>query len=149
MAPARRERGVNLLEVLVTLALVGVLGSLAYPSYRSHLLRAHRMEAIEALLAVAAAQERFHLAHGRYAATFDPDGTGVEPGLRLWALTPGQRYSLSLELPDAASFVARAALRAGSAQEADHLCSELAISAAGRRSARDSLGRDTTASCWR
>lgn len=139
----------TLLELLVTLAIVGVLGSLAYPSYLSHLLRAHRMEAIEALLAVAAAQERFYLAHGRYAATFDADGDDLEPGLRLADITSGRRYSLSIELPAPAQFVARAAPRVNSGQEADRLCSELSISADGRRGARDTAGRDTTTSCWR
>jgi type IV pilus assembly protein PilE len=140
---------VNLLELLVTLTLVGVLGSLAYPSYRSHLLRAHRMEAIEALLAVAAAQERFYLAHGRYAAGFAVDGVAIEPGLRLDAITPGRRYQVSIERPEPAQFLAHAAPRAGSGQDADRVCARLSIAADGRRSAQDSTGHDTTATCWR
>ena len=93
MAPARRRRGVTLLELLVALALAGILAGLAYPTYRGHLVRAHRIEAIEALLAIAAAQERFHFQHGRYAQGFEPD---VTPGLPLPTVTRGSRYRLHI-----------------------------------------------------
>lgn len=146
MAPARRGRGVTLLELLVTLALVGLLATLAYPSYRGFLVRAHRIEAVESLLAVAAAQERFHLQHGRYAAGFEPE---VIPGIVVPAVTHGARYQLRLSTPDPARFAARALPRAGSGQEHDGRCSELGLDDSGRRWAMDRLGRDTTGTCWR
>jgi type IV pilus assembly protein PilE len=136
---------VTLLELLVTLALVGVLGGIAYPSYRQQVLRAHRLDAIEALLAVAAAQERFHIAHGRYAERF---AAGSEPGLRLPPVTAGGRYELSVSVPEPESFIAAARPRHGSGQEADERCSELSIRADGARRALDRRGVDTTDACW-
>jgi type IV pilus assembly protein PilE len=137
---------VTLLELLVTLALVGVLAGLAYPSYRAHLLRAHRIEAIEALLAIAAAQERFHLQHGRYADGFEPE---VTPGLAVPPLTTGGRYQVRISSPAPAQYAARAAPHPGSGQDQDRRCSEFGLDDSGRRWAADSLGQDSTEACWR
>jgi type IV pilus assembly protein PilE len=139
MAPARHHVGVTLLELLVTLALVGILAALAYPSYRGSLLRAHRIEAIDALLAVAAAQERFHVQHGRYAWRLDDGTDSPEQGLNIAAVTIGGHYQLGLT---------DATPRAGSGQEADERCSRFSIHANGRRSAADRHGTDTTWHCW-
>lgn len=129
----------------MALVIVGILSALAYPSYRAHVMRAHRLEAIEALLAVAAAQERFHLAYGRYADGFSVvDG----PGLRLPPVTAGGRYDLALSTSGPADFVARATPRPGSGQDEDERCFELAIHADGRRHAASRQGADTTQACW-
>ena len=145
MAPAGRQRAVTLLEMLLAVALAGVLAAIAYPSYRAQLLRAHRLEAIEALLAAAAAQERFHLAHGRYADRF---ATGSAAGLRLPAVTGGGRYELALATPAPSNFIVRARPLPGSGQDEDGRCNELWIRADGRRGASDRRGNDSTQACW-
>jgi type IV pilus assembly protein PilE len=137
---------VTLLELLVVLALVGVLAGLAYPSYRGHLVRAHRTEAIEGLLTVAAAQERFHLQHGRYADGFEPE---VVPGLALQPDTPGRRYRLRLEEVLPGGFAAFAVPSEGSGQQQDARCSQFRLDSAGRRWAADRSGRESTTHCWR
>lgn len=145
MAPAGRGSGVTLLELLVVMALVGLLAGLAYPTYRGYVLRAHRMEAIEALLAVAAAQERFHLEHGRFADGFEPD---VIPGLAVESLTAGGRYLLRISQATSGQFAATANPRQGSGQDQDDRCGEFGLDAAGRRWARDTAGNDSTKQCW-
>jgi type IV pilus assembly protein PilE len=137
---------VTLLEMLLVVALAGILAAIAYPSYRAQLLRANRLEAIEALLAAAAAQERFHLAHGRYADRF---AAGDDGGLRVPAVTGSGRYELDLATPAPAEFIVRVTPRPGSGQEEDRRCSEIWIRADGRRGARDDLGGDSTLACWR
>jgi type IV pilus assembly protein PilE len=146
VAPARRTGGVTLLELLVVLAIVGVLAGVAYPGYRQYLVRAHRMEAIEALLALAAAQERFHLQHGRYAEGFEPD---VAPGLAVAPTTSGGRYRLRLAVPAPGHFVGSASPRRGSGQEGDDRCGTFWLDDAGRRGATDASGQDSTEQCWR
>jgi type IV pilus assembly protein PilE len=148
MAPARRDPGVTLLELLVALALAGVLAALAYPSYRAALLRAHRVEAIDALLGVAAAQERFHIQHGRYASRLDDGSDALEPVLTISAVTAGGRYRLALAGSGLNDFTATAAQLEGSGQDADERCSLFSIRANGQRAARDRRGADTTGLCW-
>lgn len=149
MATAR-ERGVTLLELLVALLVAATLASLALPGYRAQVLRAHRFEAMEALLALAAAQERFHLSRGRYAAWLADDAErGDEPALALTVATPGGRYALAIADAGADAFRAVARPRPGRGQDRDARCAEFWIEASGRRSARDAAGGDTTQECWR
>ncbi len=140
----------TLLELLVAVAVAGLLAGLALPGYRAQVMRAHRFEAMGALLAVAEAQERHHLAEGRYAAWLADDaGRGDAPALALPARTTGGRYVLSITEATPGRFRAVARPLAGRGQDRDARCAEFAIEATGRRSARDSEGRDTTPDCWR
>ena len=145
MAPARRQRAVTLLEMLLVVALVGILAGIAYPSYRAHVLRANRLEAIEALLAAAAAQERFYLTHGRYADRFAPPG---EAGLSLPSVTDRGRYVLTIETAEPGAFRMSAVPRPSSGQEGDSRCREIWIRSDGRRGSLDHHGNDTTPTCW-
>lgn len=146
MAPAATDCGVTLLELLIALAIAAILAAMAYPSYRQHLIRAHRTEAIESLLAVAAEQERHHLAHGRYAEDFRADD---EAGLVIAPITATGMYRLDLAEAGPASFLAVATPVAGGPQAADRRCARFTMHANGRRSAFDDEGRDTTRECWR
>jgi len=131
--------------MLLVVALVGILAGIAYPSYRAHVLRANRLEAIEAPLAAAAAQERFHPAHGRYADRFAPAG---ETGLPLPSVTDRGRYVLTVETADPGAFRMSAAPRPGSGQEEDSRCKEIWIRSDGRRGSLDQHGNDSTQTCW-
>jgi type IV pilus assembly protein PilE len=51
--------GFTLLEILVTLAILGVLASLAYPSYQSSMTKTRRADGIGGVLILQVAQERF------------------------------------------------------------------------------------------
>lgn len=146
MAPARRDRAVTLVELLVTLAVVGTLAGLAYPAFRLQLLRAHRTEAIEMLLRAAAAQERYMLATGRYATTLAA-GDAAD-GLPISAHSFGGRYRLALEARPATSFLLRVTPRPGYGQDDDRQCAEFTLRADGLRAATDDEGRDSTRDCW-
>jgi type IV pilus assembly protein PilE len=146
MAQAR-DRGLTLVELLVVLVVAATLAAIAVPTYRAQVLRAHRFEAMEALLSAAAAQERFHLAHGHYAAWLLGEGDG-EPTLAA-PVTAGGRYRLELLETGADRYRAAARPVGGRGQDADSRCAVFEIEASGRRGAQDADGRDSTAECWR
>lgn len=140
----------TLLELLVALVIAATLAALALPSYRAHVVRAHRFEALEALLAAASAQERFHLAQGRYAFRLAGEAAGDdEPALPVPALTRGGRYRLELRDVAVDRYRVVAVPVAGRGQESDTRCASFEIESGGRRSARDALDRDSTPDCWR
>lgn len=146
MAPPRSCRAVTLLELLMALAIAAILAALAYPSYRQHVRRAQRTEAIEALLAVAAAQERHHLAHGRYASSLAGPGGDALP---IPQVTITGLYHLTVDAPDPARYTATAVPAPGGPQAGDRRCARFTLEASGRRAAADNEDHDTTRECWR
>lgn len=146
MAPTRTVAGVTLLELLIALTIAAVLAAMAYPSYRQYAVRAHRTEAVESLLAVAAEQERHHLAHGRYAEGLRGEG---ERGLQIAPTSARGMYRLALDEVGLADYVAVATVTPDGPQARDLQCARFTMRANGQRAASDSRGRDTTAECWR
>lgn len=62
-------KGFSLMELLITIAIVGILASIAYPSYQEQVAKSRRTEASGALLSAAQALERYYSANGRYTTT--------------------------------------------------------------------------------
>ena len=139
-----RFRGVTLLEMLVVLLVVGVIVGLALPSYRQHLVRVNRSEATITLYAIAAAEERFFMRHGRYTDNL----TGAAPlGLGLAPASSSSRYRFSVALAsDGQTFIASAKPTRRGGQDSDGECLVFSMDHRGRRAVSGS--RDT-AFCWR
>ena len=136
--------GSTLLELVVALAIMALLASMAVPAYRGHVLRSHRVDAQSALLGLAAAQERFHLRHLRYAGQSEL-GPAPPDGLGLASTTAEGRYLLTIDGADAATFTASAL--ASGPQADDRQCRIFRIDARGARSASDAAGQAATR-CW-
>lgn len=66
---SKNTRGFSLLELMITVAIVGILASIAYPSYQESVAKSRRNEASNALFTAAQALERYYSANGRYTTT--------------------------------------------------------------------------------
>jgi len=144
-----RESGVTLIELLTVGAVIAVLAALAIPSYRGYVLRANRTEARAALLALATAQEKFHLQCHHYATGLDPEEPSDCDAARLAfpALSERGRYSVRIAAADASGWRAEA-LPTGPPQSADGPCQVFGLASTGRKSAADAARRDNVAECW-
>lgn len=134
-------RGFTLVELLVCIVIAALLATIALPSWRDTLMRSRRSDAAAALYAVAAAQERYRLVHGRYAsdaAPAPPVGLGLDRSERGW-------YVLRIEAADATRFTASARPATDSPQAADAACRIMTIDETGRRNSTPQPP-DT---CWR
>src|SRR5690606_19490313 len=81
------SRGFTFVELLLCLVAAGLRSALSLPSGGGVVTRARRSEAAAALYALAAAQERYRLVHGRYAelaAPAPPVGLGLGRSGRGW-----------------------------------------------------------------
>ena len=139
-----RRRGVTLVEVLVALAIISVIALVAVPAWQRHVRRVNRAEAIVALHGLLAAQERSHLANGRYAVNL----TAPPPaGLGLTGFTENHRYALAVSVAeDGQSFIATAKPTLEGGQAADAECLAFSIDHRGRRAIS---GTGDVRSCWR
>ena len=148
MAKFANRTGFSLIEVMVALVIVAITATYAVASYRRYIVRSYRLDAIQGLLAAAAEQERFHLAHGRYSDRLNASSGDEPPGLLVPSITPHRRYELAVELADAGAFRLVAAPLANGGQAGDTECRRFSIDESGLRQARDSGGSDSTNRCW-
>ena len=55
----KKQKGLNLIELMIVVAILGILGAIAYPQYNQYVTRARRNDGIATLLQVMQQQERF------------------------------------------------------------------------------------------
>lgn len=65
----RKQSGVTLVELLITVAIVGILAAIAYPSYQSQVRRGDRMDAKAELMEASQELEKCFTRFGRYLPT--------------------------------------------------------------------------------
>ncbi|CAE6944025.1 MULTISPECIES: type IV pilin protein [Pseudomonas] len=64
-----KQSGFTLIEVMITVAIIGILAAIAYPSYTEYVLRGNRSEGLALLSEAAARQERYFAQNNTYADT--------------------------------------------------------------------------------
>ncbi len=129
----RHQRGLGLIEVLITLVIVGVIASIAVPNYQNSVLKSRRTDARASLMSVAQRLERCRTQFGSYnAAACAVSGTlSSESG----------HYQIGVTRT-ATQFTLKATPVGG--QVKDKKCTELSLDEVGQRNATG----EAPGECW-
>lgn len=135
-----KTKGFTLIEMMVTVAILGILSAIALPSYREYVNQSKRAEAQAALLEAAQALERNYSVNGTYL-----NGGALAAVFPTRAPATGTaNYTIAAEgTPTSSTFVLKAT-RAGSMSS--DACGDYLIDQAGTRAL--SGASKSVAECW-
>lgn len=130
----RKNKGFTLIEVIITLVIVGILTAIAVPNYKRYVVRASRESAQGELLRLASLQEKIYLNSNAFSSSITANytaqavgGLGVTGGK-----TSDGKYTLTINPATGTpqDFIITATSVAGKSQAGD---GDITINAAGVR----------------
>lgn len=138
MKNLKRQQGFTLIELMITVAVIGILAAIAFPSYTEQIARGRRTEAQTVLLSGQQWMERFYSENYRY--DQNSAGTAVTDVSQFparVASTPAAAYyaitvSNSASSPRT-SYTITATRKTGAGMAADR-CGDMTVDHLGRRS---------------
>lgn len=134
----RKTYGFTLIELMITVAIVGILAAIAYPSYLDQVRKSRRADAQSALLQAANRQERLYTTQYSYTQNLSDLGMA--------AATENEAYTLTINSADANGFQISA--NAKDDQTNDD-CTTLTINQRGEKTANGTgVGTAISQDCW-
>ncbi len=134
LRPYPLQRGFTIIELVITMFIIGVLAAVALPSFESAMRKSRRSDAIAALTIAQQAQERWRSNHNTYTTDLTSSPTATPGGLGLASASSANGYyglTASLEGGGTTIYVLAATATTGTAQEGDTPCKVMAVRAAG------------------
>jgi type IV pilus assembly protein PilE len=116
-------KGFTLIEVMITVVIIGILSAIAYPSYTSFVTKSGRSEGVAAVMRVSNLQEQFYMDNRSFAEDMTKLGMSGEP-----FLTENGYYSVDSVGTTSYTITATAA---GSQATRDTTCATITLTSVG------------------
>jgi type IV pilus assembly protein PilE len=118
-----KSKGFTLIELMVTVAIVGILAAIAYPSYIDYIIKSGRSEGVAAVMRVANLQEQYYLDNRAFATDMTKLGLVASP-----FITEHGHYSVASAGTSAFTITATAK---GNQASRDSTCATITLTHAG------------------
>ncbi len=135
----KHNHGFTLIELMITVAIIGILAAIAYPSYVDQVRKSRRADAQSLLLQSANRQERYYTTEYTYAPTMAALGLNTE--------TDNGFYEVTVADADQDGFTIRADAKG---DQANDNCESFEINQLGEKTANESesASSDISLECW-
>jgi type IV pilus assembly protein PilE len=151
---AKPAAGFTLIELMVTVAIVGILATIAATSYQSQVMRSRRTDARSAVLDLAGREEKLFSTTNQYSNS--PAALGYGTGAATFPIAVGSSgtdyYNVTVVTPDtvtqggaANTYLITATPIAGMQQAGDTTCASLSVNQLGQQTATPAAN---AATCW-
>jgi type IV pilus assembly protein PilE len=140
LAPA----GFTLIEVIITVAIVGILAAIAIPAYTAYIRRADRTDATRTMMKDAQALQRCYSQYFTYTPTA-PATCSVTGGT---TSSPSGYYAINVSITGGGTAYLLTATPQSSPQTGDTQCTSFTLNSAGAQTAVSSTGVNTASICW-
>jgi len=140
-----QQNGFTLIELMVTVAIVGILAGIAYPSYQDSVMKSRRADAKGALLGFANAMERHFTETNSYLGAGTTNGnTGIPTVFSAVSPVDGGTayYNLTINAATAGSYTLNAAPTGAQTNEK---CGTLSLTQTGARGISTAI---PVTDCW-
>jgi len=148
MRSRNNQRGVNLIEMMIVVAIIGIIAAIAYPSYLEQLRDTRRADCSGALVSLGNAMERHYSVNGSYlAAAAGGADTGAPAIFAVACPVDGgtATYNITIQAATASTYALNAA---PIGVQADDKCGTLSMTNTGVKGVTGADAGITWQTCW-
>lgn len=149
-APATRDLGFTLIELMITVVIASILMTVAFPVYLHQIRESRRTDARSALLDLASREERYYAINNAYTAAATDLGYPSFPhvvGSGYYTISAPTNINAATATSPA-TFTLSATPVAGMGQDRDSDCQTFTVTQAGQDTSTNSASVDSTSTCW-